>query len=55
MADTLQPASRFPTVNRLRLRIRAALSGNSCRCTGSVPIVAAVLEARAAYRMAAQP
>jgi aerobic-type carbon monoxide dehydrogenase small subunit (CoxS/CutS family) len=30
-------------------RIRAVLSGNLCRCTGYIPIVAAVLEARAAY------
>ena len=31
-------------------RIRDVLSGNLCRCTGYVPIVQAVLEARAAYR-----
>jgi carbon-monoxide dehydrogenase small subunit len=31
-------------------RIRAALSGILCRCTGYIPIVEAVLEARAAYR-----
>ena len=31
-------------------RIREVLSGNICRCTGYMPIVAAVLEARAAYR-----
>ncbi len=31
-------------------RIREVLSGNLCRCTGNIPIVAAVLEARAAYR-----
>jgi aerobic-type carbon monoxide dehydrogenase small subunit (CoxS/CutS family) len=30
-------------------RIREVLSGNLCRCTGYIPIVAAVLEARAAY------
>ena len=30
-------------------RIREVLSGNICRCTGYVPIVEAVLEARAAY------
>jgi aerobic-type carbon monoxide dehydrogenase small subunit (CoxS/CutS family) len=31
-------------------RIREVLSGNLCRCTGYIPIVDAVLEARAAYR-----
>ena len=31
-------------------RIRDVLSGNICRCTGYVPIVEAVLDARAAYR-----
>ena len=31
-------------------RIREVLSGNLCRCTGYIPIVAAILEARAAYR-----
>ncbi len=30
-------------------RIREVLSGNLCRCTGYVPIVEAVYEARAAY------
>jgi aerobic-type carbon monoxide dehydrogenase small subunit (CoxS/CutS family) len=30
-------------------RIREALSGNICRCTGYIPIVDAVLDARAAY------
>jgi aerobic-type carbon monoxide dehydrogenase small subunit (CoxS/CutS family) len=30
-------------------RVREVLSGNLCRCTGYVPIVDAVLEARAAY------
>jgi carbon-monoxide dehydrogenase small subunit len=30
-------------------RIREALSGNLCRCTGYIGIVKAVLEARAAY------
>jgi carbon-monoxide dehydrogenase small subunit len=31
-------------------RIREVLSGNLCRCTGYIPIVEAVLEARVAYR-----
>jgi aerobic-type carbon monoxide dehydrogenase small subunit (CoxS/CutS family) len=31
-------------------RIREVISGNICRCTGYIPIVAAALEARAAYR-----
>jgi aerobic-type carbon monoxide dehydrogenase small subunit (CoxS/CutS family) len=30
-------------------RIREVLSGNLCRCTGYIPIIQAVLEARAAY------
>lgn len=30
-------------------RIRDVLSGNICRCTGYIPIVEAVLEARSAY------
>jgi len=33
-----------------REQIRAALSGNLCRCTGYIPIVEAVYAARAAYR-----
>jgi carbon-monoxide dehydrogenase small subunit len=33
-------------------RIREVLSGNLCRCTGYVPIVEAVLDARSAYRSA---
>ena len=36
-------------------RIRAVLSGNLCRCTGYIPIVEAVLEARAAYRRGDKP
>ncbi len=31
-------------------RIREAISGNLCRCTGYLPIVAAIIEAREAYR-----
>jgi carbon-monoxide dehydrogenase small subunit len=31
-------------------RIRSVLSGNLCRCTGYIPIVKAILEARAAYQ-----
>jgi aerobic-type carbon monoxide dehydrogenase small subunit (CoxS/CutS family) len=31
-------------------RVREVLSGNLCRCTGYIPIVDAVLDARAAYR-----
>jgi carbon-monoxide dehydrogenase small subunit len=37
-----------------RDRIREVLSGNVCRCTGYVPIVEAVFEARSAYRRAGQ-
>jgi aerobic-type carbon monoxide dehydrogenase small subunit (CoxS/CutS family) len=33
-------------------RIREVLSGNICRCTGYIPIVDAVLEARSFYRSA---
>ena len=36
-------------------RIRSVLSGNLCRCTGYIPIVEAVLEARAAYRKSEKP
>jgi carbon-monoxide dehydrogenase small subunit len=31
-------------------RVRVELSGNLCRCTGYIPIVEAVLDARAAYQ-----
>ena len=31
-------------------RVRDVLSGNLCRCTGYIPIVEAVLDARAAYK-----
>jgi carbon-monoxide dehydrogenase small subunit len=31
-------------------RVREVLSGNLCRCTGYIPIVEAVLDARAVYR-----
>ncbi len=31
-------------------RVREVLSGNICRCTGYIPIIEAVLEARAAYK-----
>jgi len=30
-------------------RVREVLSGNICRCTGYVPIVEAILDARKAY------
>jgi carbon-monoxide dehydrogenase small subunit len=33
-----------------KTRIREVLSGNLCRCTGYIPIVEAVYEARLAYR-----
>ena len=36
-------------------RIRSVLSGNLCRCTGYIPIVEAVLEAREAYRKSSKP
>ena len=31
-------------------RVREVFSGNLCRCTGYIPIVEAVLDARAAYK-----
>src|SRR6516164_8901769 len=31
-------------------RVREVLSGNLCRCTGYIPIVEAVLDARSAYK-----
>jgi carbon-monoxide dehydrogenase small subunit len=37
-----------PNVNEER--IREVISGNLCRCTGYVPIVEAILDARQAYR-----
>jgi len=36
-------------------RIREVLSGNICRCTGYLPIVAAILEARDGYHGRAAP
>ena len=33
-----------------RERIREVLSGNLCRCTGYIPIVEAIFEARGAYK-----
>jgi carbon-monoxide dehydrogenase small subunit len=33
-------------------RVRDVLSGNLCRCTGYIPIIDAVLDARTAYRKA---
>jgi aerobic-type carbon monoxide dehydrogenase small subunit (CoxS/CutS family) len=36
-------------------RIRSMLSGNLCRCTGYIPIIEVVLEARAAYRRVNTP
>lgn len=36
-------------------RIREVVSGNLCRCTGYLPIVAAALEARAAYARTEEP
>jgi aerobic-type carbon monoxide dehydrogenase small subunit (CoxS/CutS family) len=35
-------------------RIRDVLSGNICRCTGYIPIIQAVLDARAAYQSQAR-
>jgi aerobic-type carbon monoxide dehydrogenase small subunit (CoxS/CutS family) len=36
------------------VRIRDVISGNLCRCTGYIPIVEAILDARAAYRRQAK-
>ena len=36
-------------------RVREVLSGNLFRCTGYIPIVEAVLEARAAYKQKGAP
>jgi carbon-monoxide dehydrogenase small subunit len=36
-------------------RVREVLSGNICRCTGYIPIVEAVLDARAAYAKTREP
>ena len=36
-------------------RVREVLSGNLCRCTGYIPIIDAVLEARAAYKPGERP
>ena len=36
-------------------RVREVLAGNICRCTGYIPIVEAVLAARAAYRRPGDP
>lgn len=35
-------------------RVRDVLSGNLCRCTGYVPIIEAVLEARSSYAVAGE-
>jgi carbon-monoxide dehydrogenase small subunit len=36
-------------------RVREVLSGNICRCTGYIPIVDAVLDARLAYKSGGKP
>ena len=36
-------------------RVREVLSGNLCRCTGYIPIVEAVLAARASYKQKSTP
>lgn len=51
--DRAHAAEREPDADADR--IRSALFGNLCRCTGYFLIVDAVLEARAAYRKADNP
>ena len=48
------PVTEEPDADADRIR-SAYLSGNLCRCTGYIPIVEAVLEARSAYRKGDKP